>query len=293
MPDPSIMRIAITGSQGQLGQEFAAIAKEYPHTEFYFLSRNEFPLDDPKKMKEWLDVHALNVLINCAAYTAVDKAETESTKAYEINAEAPGIIAGLLARNKTRLIHVSTDYVFDGNSSSALREDAITVPVNIYGASKRSGELLVLKNNPDSQIIRTSWLYSAYGNNFVKTMMRLMKERPSINVVEDQVGSPTYAADLARAIMEMIGSSHFVPGIFHYSNEGETNWYAFALEIKRLTESPCAVSAIAAASYPTAAKRPVFSLLDKTKIKSTYGLQIPEWKTSLAICINLLKNLGV
>jgi len=202
-------------------------------------------------------------------------------------------VAKVCASESLPMIHFSTDYVFDGNSSSALREDAITVPVNIYGASKRSGELLVLKNNPDSQIIRTSWLYSAYGNNFVKTMMRLMKERPSINVVEDQVGSPTYAADLARAIMEMIGSSYFVPGIFHYSNEGETNWYAFALEIKRLTESPCAVSAIAAASYPTAAKRPVFSLLDKTKIKSTYGLQIPEWKTSLAICINLLKNLGV
>jgi dTDP-4-dehydrorhamnose reductase len=293
MSEPKKYRIAVTGSNGQLGKELARFAGDFATCQFSFLSRLAFPIEDPEKMKDWLDRHRVDIFINCAAYTAVDKAESEIEKAFQINAAAPGILATLLSQNQTRLIHISTDYVFDGNSSTPLSENAITMPVNQYGASKLEGERLVLKNNPLSQIIRTSWLYSSYGNNFVKTMMRLMKDGKSIRVVEDQKGSPTYAGDLAKAILQMIVSGHFIPGIYHYSNEGETTWFEFALEIKKLTDSPCTVLPIPASGYPTPAKRPVYSLMDKSKIKKDYGLFIPDWKTSLAVCIELLKKQGV
>jgi dTDP-4-dehydrorhamnose reductase len=290
MADPSIHRIVVTGSNGQLGKEFARIAADHPRCRFTFLTREEFPLENPKKMEAWLDQHSLDIFIHCAAYTAVDKAESEKEKAFQLNAEAPGVIASLLSKNKTRLIHISTDYVFDGTSSYPLSEVAITHPINLYGASKLEGERLVVQNNPESQIIRTSWLYSAYGNNFVKTMIRLMRERESVKVVQDQIGSPTYAADLAGAILEMIESDHFIPGIYHYSNEGETNWFEFAVEIKKLTGIACDVLPIPSSAYPTPARRPAYSLMDKSKIKKDYGVFIPDWRASLAVCIELLKK---
>jgi dTDP-4-dehydrorhamnose reductase len=293
MSEPAKYRIAVAGSNGQLGSELARIAARYPGCHFYFLSRATFPLDDPANMKNWLNQHPVDIFVNCAAYTAVDKAESETEKAFGVNATAPGLLAGLLSQKKTPLIQLSTDYVFDGNSTRPLSENAITNPINQYGASKREGERLVLENNPFSQVIRTSWLFSSFGNNFVKTMMRLMKERDTIRVVQDQWGSPTYAADLAAAIMQMITSDRFIPGIYHYSNEGETNWFEFALEIKKLTGSNCNVLPIPASAYPTPAKRPAYSLLDKSKIKNDYGLVIPHWKTSLADCIELLKKQGV
>jgi dTDP-4-dehydrorhamnose reductase len=293
MPENTTYRVAVTGSNGQLGREFIRIAGKYPQFRFSFLSRETFPLDDLDRMETWLTQNPVDIFIHCAAYTAVDKAESEKEKAFLVNAMAPGFIAALLAKNKTRLIYISTDYVFDGTSATPLTEEAITNPINIYGASKREGERRVLENNPASQVIRTSWVYSEYGNNFVKTMMRLMKERDSINVVQDQVGSPTYAGDLAEAIMQMLESGHFIPGIYHYSNEGETNWYAFALEIKKQTASTCSVSPIPSSGFPTPAKRPAYSLMDKSKIRKDYGLYIPDWKTSLANCIDLLKKQGV
>jgi len=293
MSEVKSYRIAVTGSNGQLGKELARIAGRYAGNQFYFLSRETFPLEDPEKMKAWLDLHPLDFFINSAAYTAVDKAESEIEKAFRVNAVAPGLLATLLAERKTPLIHISTDYVFDGNSSSPLLENAGTNPVNQYGASKLEGERLVLKNNPFSQVIRTSWLFSSYGNNFVKTMMRLMKEKETIQVVQDQKGSPTYAGDLAEAIMKMLLSDRFIPGIYHYSNEGETDWFTFALEIKKLTGSPCLVLPIPASAYPTPARRPAYSLMDKSKIKKDYGLIIPDWKASLAVCIELLKKQGV
>jgi dTDP-4-dehydrorhamnose reductase len=293
MPEPKKYRIAVTGSNGQLGKELARIAGDYAAFQFSFLSREEFPLEDPGKMKTWIDQHPVDIFINCAAYTAVDKAESQIEKAFQVNADAPGFLASLLSNNQTHLIHISTDYVFDGNSSTPLSEDALTIPVNQYGASKLEGERLVQKNNSASQIIRTSWLYSSYGNNFVKTMLRLMKERKKIQVVQDQKGSPTYAGDLAKAILQMLASDHFIPGIYHYSNEGETTWFEFALEIKKLTDSTCTVLPIPASGYPTPARRPAYSLLDKSKIKKDYGLIIPDWKTSLAVCIELLKKQGV
>ncbi len=293
MSDQSLYRVAVTGSNGQLGKELARISVHYPHFEFLFLSREIFPLDDPGKMEAWLLEHPVDYFIHCAAYTAVDKAESEKEKAFQANTTAPGFIAGFLSKNRTKLIHISTDYVFDGTSSRPLTEEAETNPVNFYGSSKLEGERLVLKNNPATMVIRTSWLYSTEGNNFVKTMLRLMKDRDTIQVVEDQRGSPTYASDLANAIMQILESGHFIPGIYHYSNEGETSWFEFALEIKRLTGSSCIILPIPASGYPTPAKRPAYSLLDKSKIRKEYGLTIPDWQSSLATCIEKLKKQGV
>jgi dTDP-4-dehydrorhamnose reductase len=293
MPDSAPYRVAVTGSNGQLGRELAGIAADHPDFDFIFLSREEFPMDDREKIRSWIDQHPVDIFLNCAAYTAVDKAESEKEKAFQVNALAPALIAGLLSKNKTHMIQLSTDYVFDGNSATPLTEQAITNPINQYGASKEEGERLVLQNHSGSQIIRTSWLYSTYGNNFVKTMLRLMKERPMIQVVDDQKGSPTYAGDLAAAIMQMLESKNFIPGIYHYSNEGETTWFGFAQEIKKLSGSSCNVLPIPAAHYQTPAKRPAYSLMDKSKIKKDYGLHIPDWQTSLAVCIELIKEQGV
>jgi dTDP-4-dehydrorhamnose reductase len=293
MPESPTYRIAVTGSNGQLGKEFVRIAGNHPWFQFVFLTSEEFPLDDNKKIETWLNRNPVDIFIHCAAYTAVDKAESEKEKVFRINTSASGQIATQLSKNKTRLIYISSDYVFDGTSAIPLKETAITNPVNIYGASKLEGERLVLQNNPSSQVVRTSWLYSSFGKNFVKTMIHLMKARDSIRVVDDQKGSPTYAGDLAGALMQMLESGHFIPGIYHYSNEGETTWYKFAEEIKKLTESKCQILPIPTSDYPTPAKRPAYSLMDKSKIKKDYGLQIPAWQTSLAYCIELLKNQGV
>jgi dTDP-4-dehydrorhamnose reductase len=290
MPETSKCRVAVTGSDGQLGKELARIAGGYPRFQFTFLSRKEFPLEDLDKIANWLNYHPVDIFIHCAAYTAVDKAESEKEKAFQVNAIAPELIASLLAKTKARMIYISTDYVFDGTSSVPLKEDAVTNPINIYGASKLEGEHVVLKNNPASQIIRTSWLYSIYGNNFVKTMLRLMTNQGSVKVVEDQKGSPTYAGDLAGAIMKILEADHFIPGIYHYSNEGETTWYEFALEIKKLTGSACNILPVPSSGYITSAKRPAYSLMDKSKIKKDYGLKISDWQTSLAFCIDLLKK---
>jgi dTDP-4-dehydrorhamnose reductase len=293
MPDQFKYRVAITGSNGQLGKEFARIAPLHPEIEFNFLTREIFPLDDPGKMESWLNGHPMDFFIHCAAYTAVDKAESEKEKAFQANAMAPGIIARELAKKNTKLILISTDYVFDGTSSKPLPEDAPAKPVNYYGESKLEGEKRALENNPATLVIRTSWLYSTDGNNFVKTMIRLMKDRESIQVVNDQTGSPTYAADLAKGIMQILQSGHFSPGIYHYSNEGETNWFEFAVEIKKLMGSSCRVLPIPSSGYPTPAKRPSYSLMDKTKIRKEYGLSIPDWRVSLAACIDKIKNQSV
>jgi dTDP-4-dehydrorhamnose reductase len=285
-----MIRVAVTGSSGQLGTEFIKIAANHPRFHFEFLTREDFPLDQNDIMTAWLKGNPVDIFIHCAAYTAVDKAESDSEKAFQINSSAPGLIASVLSNTRTKLIYLSTDYVFDGNSPTPLTEEAETKPINIYGASKLEGERLVLQNNPMTQVIRTSWVYSTHGNNFVKTMIRLMNERNSINVVYDQHGSPTYAGDLAAAIMQMIESNHFMPGIYHYSNEGETSWFNFAAEIKNMTGSHCQVLPIPSSGFPTPAKRPAFSLLNKAKIKKDYGLFIPEWQTSLAVCIDLLRK---
>jgi dTDP-4-dehydrorhamnose reductase len=208
----------------------------------------------------------------------------EKEQAMAINAKGAGTLAAICAELGTKLIHISTDYVFDGSSTNPYSEDAATGPINTYGQTKLLGEQLVLQNNADAIIIRTSWVYSYFGNNFVKTMLRLMKER---DVVSDQVGSPTYAADLANAIMHIIHSRNAknASGIFHYSNEGRISWYEFAQAIKELIGSSCCVNPISSSQYPTPAKRPQYSLLDKSRIRTVFDLEIPDWKKSLEICI--------
>lgn len=274
-------KILVTGANGQLGSELAVLSSEYPKYEWIFADREKITLNDLDLLSVQLNKINPDVILNCGAYTAVDKAETEKELAFTINYLAVALIAKYAKKNNAKLIHVSTDYVFDGSSSVALKEDAQTNPINIYGESKRAGEIACLKENADAIILRTSWVYSKFGNNFVKTMQRLMSERESINVVNDQIGSPTYAADLAVAMIVVIESDNWIPGIYNYSNEGEISWYEFAVAIKELGAYTCNVGGIPSSSYPTPAKRPEFSLLDKKKIKETYNVVVPDYKESL------------
>ncbi len=290
--------ILVTGANGQLGSEMQVISTAYTAYHFLFVTKAELPIDDNGAVKKYFGSHTIDFCINCAAYTAVDKAETEKEKAYLINAEAVGNLAMICKEYNTTFIHISTDYVFDGTAAGPYNEDSPVSPVNLYGASKLKGEALAMQNNPHSIIIRTSWVYSSFGNNFVKTMLRLMSEREAINVVSDQQGCPTYAADLAAAIMHIIGQlqqpsmilNEPLPAsaIFHYSNKGITTWYEFALAIKDLSGSKCAVNPIVTSQYPTPAKRPQYSVMDTAKIQRKFNLNIPEWKDSLKNCLKLL-----
>lgn len=274
-------RILVTGANGQLGSELSIIAEKYSKYEWIFADRTKTTLNDLDLLQNQLKEIKPNIILNCGAYTAVDKAEREKELAFKINHLAVELIAKYASKNNAKLIHISTDYVFDGTSSIALNEDAETNPINIYGESKRAGEIACLKENPGSIIIRTSWVYSKFGSNFVKTMQRLMQERDEINVVNDQIGSPTYAADLAQAMVAVLESANWIPGIYNYSNEGEISWHEFALAIKELGGYTCNVGGIPSASYPTPAKRPEFSLLDKKKIKEAYNVIVPDYKESL------------
>jgi dTDP-4-dehydrorhamnose reductase len=279
-------KILVTGANGQLGRELQAIAPAFPQFDFLFYDRAALSIADPDAINTFFARERPAYCINCAAYTAVDKAESEKESAFLINGDAVGYLAAACHNTSARLIHISTDYVFDGLSETPLREDDPTDPINIYGASKLEGERQALQQHPEGTlIIRTSWVYSEFGNNFVRTMIRLMKERPSINVVSDQVGSPTYAADLAAAILHIINAPSFIPGLYHYSNEGRISWYEFALAIREGIGSTCEVRPISTDRYPTPAKRPHFSLLDKNLIRLTYHLTIPEWRPSLVTCI--------
>ncbi len=275
------MKIIITGSNGQLGSELKEILKNHSDKECYFLDRDSLPLDQPERIEDILSSYEADFFIHGAAYTAVDKAESEQDLAEKVNHQSTAEIAKYCAANGVRLIAISTDYVFDGNSSTALKEDAQVDPINVYGLTKLKGENAILENDPNGIIIRTSWVYSTYGNNFVKTMIRLMSEREEISVINDQIGSPTYAHDLAKAIVDIINSGKWVPGIYHFSNEGEISWFDFASAIKELKGLSCKINPIPTTSYPTPAKRPAFSLLDKGKIKDVYGLVVPSWKNSL------------
>lgn len=274
-------KILVTGANGQLGSELNVLSINYPNYQWIFADRTKITLDNLDLLNTQLENIQPNIILNCGAYTAVDKAETEKELAFRINNLAVELIAKYAAENNVKLIHISTDYVFDGSSGIALNEEAPTKPINVYGESKLAGEIVCLNNCPDSIIIRTSWVYSKFGNNFVKTMQRLMQERESINVVNDQIGSPTYAADLAHGMIDILESSNWVPGIYNYSNEGEISWYEFALSIKEFGGYNCNVGGIPSSSYPTPAKRPEFSLLDKKKIKAIYNLNIPNYKESL------------
>lgn len=286
-PDTTIL---VTGANGQLGSELRAIAPRYPQYRFLFSSRNELPIDDPAAMEKYFSSNRISYCVNCAAYTAVDKAENDKENAFRINADAAGNLARICRLHQAQLFHISTDYVFDGNGAEPYKETDPTAPLGVYGASKLQGERLVQENDPTAIIIRTAWVYSSFGNNFVKTMLRLMKERDRIGVVNDQWGSPTYAADLAAAILQLIasGDTGEKGGVYHYSNTGIISWYQFAVAIKELTGSACTVDPITTDQYPTPARRPKYSVLDTKKIRDTFGIRIPDWKTSLQSCLTLL-----
>jgi dTDP-4-dehydrorhamnose reductase len=280
--------ILVTGSNGQLGKELQQLAADYPAYRFVFASREDLKLHHFGLVENFFVGLQPQYCINCAAYTAVDKAESEQDMAMLVNGEAVGNLAAVCKRFHTKLIHISTDYVFDGESEIPYLPTDQTGPISVYGISKLKGEELCMKENSDAIIIRTAWVYSEFGNNFVKTMMRLMKERPEIKVVNDQIGAPTYAADLAKACLDIIDSGKWQSGIYHYSNTGKISWYDFAVAIKEMIGSSCIVHPIPTTDYPTPAKRPKFSLLDTSKIISTFNIQIPEWKESLGRCVERL-----
>lgn len=285
--------ILITGAGGQLAKSIADIIDQYPSYKFVFLSKAELPLENHDKLRTILETVHPQFCVNCAAYTAVDKAESDKETAFQVNAESVKNLALICSALHTKLIHISTDYVFNGLSSLPYKENDPVDPINVYGASKARGEELALKYNPEAIVIRTSWVYSEHGHNFVKTMMRLMREKELLNIVNDQVGSPTYAQDLAHVIMKVICSIRWQPGIYHYCNDGKISWYDFALSIRQLTGSDCLLHPISSVAYPTPASRPAFSLLDTSKIRSTYNVDIPVWDSSLKKCIQNLMDKNV
>lgn len=281
-------KILVTGANGQVGKELRKLASGRPDLEFLFLSREDLPIHHFELVRNVFRSFQPDACINCAAYTAVDKAETEQDLARIVNAESVGVLAAVCREQGSRFIHISTDYVFRGDGNSPYKESDLTDPQNVYGITKRDGEVEAMAQNPASVIVRTSWVYSVFGKNFVKTMQKLMQERESLNVVADQWGSPTHARDLAEALLQIALSDKWVPGIYHYSNEGVINWHQFAEAIRDLTGSSCVVNPIPTSAYPTPAKRPLYSVMDKQKIVDTYGITLVPWKQSLQECLALM-----
>lgn len=284
-------KILVTGANGQLGSELRELAAGYPQFDFNFTDYQELSIIDEDAINKFFDEYKPDFSINCAAYTAVDKAEDPAERELvdKLNADAVGFLAKACKKHNTKFVHVSTDYVFDGNGTEPYKTDAPTEPVSVYGITKLAGEKQAFEHT-NVIIIRTAWVYSSFGKNFVKTMMNLMNTKPSLNVVSDQYGTPTYAADLASAIMQIIASGKWEPGIYHYTNEGMINWFDFAVAIRDNMGSKCEVNAIPTSGYPTPAKRPAYSVLDKSKIKEVYDIKIPDWEDSLKICMQKLSR---
>ena len=282
------MNILITGCNGQLGNEMQLLEKINPQHSYFNTDVAELDITDQTAIEAFVEENAIDGIVNCAAYTAVDKAEDNEGLCTKLNAEAPAYLAHAIGQRGGWMIQISTDYVFDGTKHTPYVEDDDTCPNSVYGRTKLVGELNVQKLCERSMIIRTAWLYSTFGNNFVKTMIRLGKEKPELGVIFDQIGTPTYARDLAVAIFAAINKG-IVPGIYHFSNEGVISWYDFTKAIHRLAGiTACRVRPLHTAEYPTPAARPHYSVLDKTKIKATYALDIPYWEESLAECIEKL-----
>lgn len=274
--------ILITGANGQLGSELRKIGFS-PLDEVFFTDVAELDITDYTAIEKFIQVHEVDTIINCAAYTAVDRAEDEPGPAAEINTQAVANLAKAAQKEDCLLIHISTDYVFDGTATTPYTEKIKTCPVSVYGKTKLAGEEAIIRSGCFYIIIRTAWLYSAFGHNFVKTILRLAEEQPEINVVSDQIGTPTYAEDLAKAIVKIMANDDRVEheGIYHYSNAGVCSWYDFAVEIVRLSGLNCRVNPVTTAEYPTKTHRPAYSVLDKTKIKHTFGVEVPEWQEAL------------
>ena len=284
------MRILVTGSKGQLGSEMVALQAQETQHQWFNLDINELDITDKNAVEQFVLSNKIDGIINCAAYTNVDKAEEDIALCYKVNRDAPQYLAQAIEKVGGFIIHISTDYVFDGTNNIPYTEQDRPNPVTIYGKSKIEGEQYVCESCKQHIIIRTAWVYSSYGKNFVKTMIKLGKEKPSLGVIFDQIGSPTYARDLAKAIITIVNQS-IIPGIYNFSNEGVISWYDFTKHIHQLANiTSCKVAPIHTADYPTLAQRPHFSVLDKTKIKNTYNIEIPYWRDSLEECIQLLEQ---
>lgn len=289
-------KIFVTGSNGQLGSEIKKTAAQYPDFEFIFTDIEELDITKDDDVRHFFHENGpFDYIVNCAAYTQVDKAETEIEKAFMVNEKAVKNLVLMAAATNTKMIHISTDYVFDGNKNTPYTENDDVNPVSVYGRSKLGGEKALIHSSVKHIIIRTSWLYSAYGHNFVKTITRLSAEKSELKVVFDQAGSPTYAADLARVILRIIGISDnqpekFVQGIYHYANQGVCSWYDLAVEIVTATGHKCKVIPIGSSEYPSPVKRPSYSVFNTHKIKTTFDIEIPHWRQSLKICLHELVN---
>ena len=284
------MKVLIIGSDGQLGMEFQKISNSYNSLSWVFSTIKTLDLYKLDTISSFLNDINPSVVINCAAYTSVDRAEIEFNLAEIINYNAVDVISRWTGCNNKKLIHFSTDYVFDGSNRNPYSENSYTNPLNEYGSSKLKGEKICLKNDSNSIVIRTSWLYSSFGDNFLKTMIELMKNNNSVKVVNDQIGSPTYAYDLAKVVIEIIMNYKTESGLFHYTNEGEITWVEFARSIRELYNLDCEIIGVSSKEFKTLAKRPKYSLLNKSKIKTTFNLEIPNYKESLKDCIEIIKN---
>ena len=282
------MNILITGCNGQLGNEMQLLEREYPQHNWFNTDVQELDITDQLAINQFVAEHQIDGVVNCAAYTAVDKAEDNKELCMTLNTVAPAYLAAAVDKRGGWMIQISTDYVFDGTKHTPYVETDTPCPNSVYGSTKLAGEIGVTKFCKKSMIIRTAWLYSTFGNNFVKTMIRLGKEKPELGVIFDQIGTPTYARDLARIIMTVIEKG-IRPGVYHFSNEGVISWYDFAKAVHRLAGiTTCRVRPLHTAEYPTPAHRPHYSVLDKTKIKSAYQVEIPYWEESLEVCVRKL-----
>lgn len=289
------MKVMVTGAYGQLGSSLSELSAQFSGLQLILTDFDSLDITDRDSVVGYVESNRPDFLVNCAAYTAVDKAETDMESAFRLNALGPENLAIACRQIGARLIHVSTDYVFDGKNNRPYSEEDLPNPQGVYGSTKLEGEKLVMKQLPESVIIRTSWLYSSYGHNFVKTMIRLGSEKDSLNVVYDQTGTPTYAGDLALTILKVISQSaknpdYWKSGIYHYSNLGVCSWYDFAVEIHKMAGISCRVTPVLSAVFQTVAKRPSYSVLDKSKIQTVYGIEIPYWRDSLMKCIQLILN---
>ena len=283
-------KILVTGANGQLGQCLQKISSQFEEFEFIFTDSETLDITNKEEVNDFFWQNAPDFCINAAAYTAVDLAETDIEKAFLVNADGTENLAEACAENNAQFIHVSTDYVFDGENNLAYTEEDFTNPLGVYGASKLAGDELALEVNPCSVILRTSWVYSEFGKNFVKTMLNLFATKEELNIVADQFGQPTNANDLAEAIMKIIKSEKITPGIFNFSNLGRISWFDFAEKIAELSEAKIKLNAIETSQYPTPAKRPKNSVLDLGKISKTYAVQLKPWEESLEDCVQILQN---
>lgn len=284
------MKLLITGANGQLGNEMRVALQQYPLIEALYTDVDTLDITDLAQLDAFVATGSISHIVNCAAYTAVDKAEDDEVVATKVNVDAVRNLGIVANKYGVKIVHVSTDYVFDGRGHKPYTEDMAVCPTNVYGRTKLAGEEALMAECKDAIVIRTSWLYSSFGNNFVKTMLRLGRERDTLNVIFDQVGTPTYAADLAQTILTIIAEREWVAGVYHFSNEGVCSWYDFTIMIHKMAGIDCKVNPIESSAYPVRTPRPHYSVLNKTKIKTTFNVEVPYWVESLQCCLDILEK---